>query len=157
MKDLRWIRVFTPSHIPTYLVEQVKHRDYSVEDFYKYHESLCLWKTEDGPTLNPFSHLYVMGNKENLTKGFLWFSIDPLTRDLIIQTYSVDKEYWKEGGAVEKLCEFIKEIHRKGDLNKIYWITTYPKHSMRHGFKPSKAVLMEYSEEKEDSKIEKEE
>lgn len=148
MDELRWIRVFTASHVPTYLVEQVKHRDYSVENFYKYQDSLCLRSGVNGPELNPFSHLYVLANKENLIKGFLWFSIDPLTLDMIIQTYSVDKEYWKDGGAVEKLCAHVKEIHRKAKLNKIYWITNYPKHSQRFGFKPSKSILMEYSEEK---------
>ena len=147
MDDLRWIRVFTPMHIPPYLVEQVKQRDYSVEDFFTYQENICAKNTTDGLTLNPFSHLYVLANAQNLTKGFLWFSVDPLTKDIVIQTYSIDKEYWKDGGAVEKICKFIKEIRSKGNLNKIYWVTAYPKHSIKHGFKASKSILMEYSKE----------
>ena len=148
MDELRWVRVFTPTHIPKYLVEQIKKRDYSVEDFFKYHDSICLRQGKEGPTLNPYSHLYVMANPENLTKGFLWLAIDPLSKDIVIQTYSVDKDYWKEGGAVDKLATFVKEFRSNGDLNKIYWITNYPGHSMRHGFKRSKSVLMEYNEEK---------
>jgi len=145
--DLRWTRIFTPIHIPKYLVEQVRDRDYSVEDFYKYQELNCTRNDEDGMKLNPFSHLYVLVNSENIVKGFLWFVVDPLTKDLVIQTYSVDKEYWLKGKAVSKLAKHIKDIRKKGKLNKIYWVNNYPKHSERHGFKRSKGVLMEYQEE----------
>lgn len=143
MEDLRWIRIFTPYHIPKYLVEQVRDRDFTVDEFYKYQEINCLINKGDDRTLNPFSHLYVLVNSDNIPKGFLWFCIDPLTKDIIIQTYSVDKDYWN-GHAVEKLATHMKEIRKKGNLNKIYWITRYPKHSMRHGFKRSENILMEY-------------
>lgn len=147
--ELRWVRVFTPLHIPKYLVEQVRDRDFSVEDFYKYHEINCLRDTEEGPTLNPFSHLYVLVNKDNVTKGFLWFSVDPLTKDLVIQTYSVDKSFWCKGTAVKKLADFVKDIRRKASLKKIYWITNYEKHSERYGFERSKSILMEWNEDKD--------
>lgn len=146
MDDLRWVRIFTPLHIPKYLVEQIKHRDWSVEDFYKYQQTNCLIEDEAGPSLNPFYHLYVLVNEENVTKGFLWFTVEPLTKDIHIQNYSVDKEYWGKGRAVEKLSNHIKFIRKKANLNKVYWITNYPKHSEKHGFKRSKSVLMEYSE-----------
>ena len=148
--DLKWIRIFTPSHIPKYLVEQVRDRDFSVEDFYKYHEINCTIPGSDGNVkLNPFSHLYVLANPDNEVKGMLWFSVDPLAKDLVIQTFSMDKEYWSKGVAVKKLATHIKEIRKKANLNKIYWITNYPKHSERNGFKRAKSVLMEYNEENE--------
>lgn len=147
VKDLRWIRVFTPIHIPKYLIDQIKHRDWTVEDYVKYHEINCLTESESGPALNPFSHLYVLVNSDNVTKGFLWFTIEPLSKDVIIQNYSVDKEYWGKGRAVEKLADHIKFIKKKASLNKVYWITNYPKHSEKYGFKQSKSILMEYSEE----------
>ena len=148
--DLKWIRIFTPSHIPKYLVEQVRDRDFSVEDFYKYHEVNCTMQSKEGDIkLNPFSHLYVLANPENEVKGMLWFCVDPLTKDLIIQTFSMDKEFWMKGVAVKKLANHIKEIKKKGNLNKIYWVTNYPKHSERNGFTRSKNVLMEYNEENE--------
>lgn len=159
MNDLRWVRVFTPCHIPKYLVEQIKHKDFTVDDFYKFQEINCLIKTEKGEILNPLFHLYVLVNKENITKGFLWFVIDALTKDLIVQNYSVDKEYWG-GEAVEKLASHVKEICKKGNLKKIYWVTRYPLHSMRHGFSRSKNILMEYDpvhEEKEEMDISKKE
>ena len=149
IEDLRWARVFTPIHIPKYLVEQIRDKEFSIDDFYKYHELNCTRNDEDGPKLNPFSHLYVLIDQENLVKGFLWFVVDPLSKDLVIQNFSVDKEYWFKGKCVSKLAKHIKDIRKKGSLNKIYWITNYPKHSERYGFKRSKGVLMEYTEEKE--------
>lgn len=149
IEELRWVRVFTPDHVPHYLVEQVRDRDYSVEEFFKYHQINCMMQGEEGIKLNPFNHLYVLADNENQVKGVLWFNVDPLSKDILIQTFSMDKEYWGRGQAVKKLAEFIKQIRIKANLNKIYWITNYPKHSMRYGFKPSKSVLMEYDPNKE--------
>lgn len=150
---LKWIRVFTPSHIPKYLVEQVRDRDYSVDDFYKYHEVNCTMSSSDGMIkLNPFSHLYVLANSENEVKGMLWFSVCPLTKDLVIQTFSMDKEFWMKGVAVKKLSKHIKEIRKKGNLNKIYWISNYPKHAERNGFKRSKSILFEYDPASDENK-----
>jgi hypothetical protein len=144
--SLRWVRIFTPVHIPKYLIEQIKHRDWTVDDYIKFHEINCLKSTGSTPELNPFSHLYVLVDSENITKGFLWFTVEPLTRDLVIQNYSIDREYWSKGKAVGKLAAHVKFIRRKADLKKIYWVTQYPKHSEKHGFKQSKSILMEYSE-----------
>lgn len=144
---LRWIRVFTPVHIPKYLVEQIKQRDYSVEDFYKYQELNCLVKGEKGPVLNPFNHLYVLVDEGNLCKGFLWFVIDPLSKDGVVNTFSMDKAYWNNGKAMKKASDHVKELLKKLKLEKVFWITRYAKHSERHGFKRSKSILMEYKEE----------
>jgi hypothetical protein len=151
--ELRWVRIFTPIHIPKYLVEQVRDKDFSSEDFFKFQEMSCITNSKDGPKLNPLNHLYVLANNENMTKGFVWFVIDSLSKDICINTFSMDKEYWYDGKAVEKLSKFIKDIRKKANLNKIFWITNYPKHSLRHGFKRSRGVLMEYSEEDNGSDI----
>lgn len=146
IEELRWVRVFSPIHIPKYLVEQVRDRDYSVEDFYKYQEINCLVPGKEGPTLNPFNHLYVLADENNVVKGFLWFVIDPLSKDGIVNTFSMDKEYWGDGKAMKKASDHVKEIVKKLKLKKVYWITNYPKHSERHGFRRSRSVLMEYTE-----------
>jgi len=149
VEDLRFVRIYTPVHIPKYLVEQVRDRDFTTEDFYKFQEGSCIRMTSDGPGLNPLNHLYVLANDENITKGFVWFSIDSLSKDICIQTFSMDKEYWGKGRAVERLAKFIKDFRIKAKLNKVYWITNYPGHSQRNGFKRSKSILMEFSEEKD--------
>ena len=148
-EELRWVRVFSPIHIPKYLVEQVRDREFSVPDFYKYQELNCLVPGKEGPTLNPFNHLYVLVNEGNIVKGFLWFVVDPLTKDIVINTFSMDKEHWGGGKAVKMLSDHVKEILKKLKLKKVYWITNYPKHSERHGFKRSRSVLMEYQEVKD--------
>lgn len=149
IETLRWVRLFTPIHIPKYLVEQVAQRDYEVNDLYTYLEINCLRSTQEGPTLNPLFHLWALVDPENHVKGFLWFTVDSLSKDIVIQVYSVDTNFWGCKGAVLKLAEHIKDIRKKACLNKIYWITKFPKHSFKYGFKPSKSVLMEYTEEEE--------
>lgn len=149
--ELRWVRVFSPVHIPHYLVEQVRDRDYTIENFFKHQELNCLVNGRDGPTLNPYNHLYVLADEKNIVKGFLWFIIEGLTQDIFINTFSMDKEYWGKGKAVKRLVDHMSEIIKKLKVNKVFWLTNYPKHSERYGFKRSCHVLMEYKE-KEDGK-----
>lgn len=145
IKDLKWIRLYSPWLIPRYLIEQIKRRDYEIDAFLEYQNSCIMVKGEKGPILNPLSHLYGMTDKENLTKGFLWFTVDPLSQSICIHVYSVDPEYWNNG-AIEHLSNFVLEIKEKANLKKVYWITDCEKHSLKHGFKRSKSVLMEYDE-----------
>jgi len=150
--ELRFVRAMSPDIVPHYLIEQVRDRSYSVEDFFKYQQINCMSQTADGFKINPFNHLYVLADPENIVKGVLWMVIDPLSKDIVIQTYSIDKDYWNRGYAVKKLESHVKEIVMKAKLNKIFWVTNYPKHSERYNFKRSKAVLMEYDLKKESKK-----
>ena len=150
--ELRFVRAMSPDIVPHYLIEQVRDRNYSVEDFFKYQQINCMSQTADGFKINPFNHLYVLANPENIVKGVLWMVVDALSKDVVIQTYSIDKEYWNKGYAVKKIADHVKDIVMKAKLNKIYWVTNYPRHSERYNFKRSKNILMEY-----DYKAEKEE
>jgi len=132
IEELRWVRVFTIEHLPNYLVDQVRHRTYSIEEFYKYQQLNLLMQSENGIKLNPFNHIYVLVDSENLVKGFVWLTIDALSKDIFIQTYSVDKQYWNRGQAVKKLAEHVKEIRNKAKLNYIFWHTAYQKHTIRY-------------------------
>jgi len=150
MAELQWIRIFTPIHIPRYLIEQVRSRDFSIEDFFTYQETNCISVDQNNSfTLNPLNQLWLLVDPKHIAKGFLWFTINPLSKDVFIQTFSVDKEYWGGGRAVRKLEEFVSDLAKKADLKKIYWITNCPKHSKKHGFEASKNVLMEYTIKKE--------
>lgn len=144
---LRFMRVFTPMHVPKELIEQVRDRTYDVDDWYKYQESICTTQTPSGPRLNPFSLLYVIADGGNKVVGMLWCEIDALGKTLVIQTFSMDRKYWVRGKAVALLSKKGKEIAKECKLKKIVWMTNYPKHSERYGFKRSKSVLMEYVEE----------
>ena len=61
----------------------------------------------------------------------------------------MNKEYWGRGEAVKRLSSFMKDVLKNLKLKKIYWLTNYPKHSERHGFKRARSVLMEYTEEED--------
>lgn len=150
---LKFIRIFDPNHVPKYLIEQIKDRDYDVEKFYRYHEYNCLIHGSDGPRLNPSHMLYLISNDQHIPCGVLWCTVSLLSNDLVIQTFSMDKDYWGQGKAVKLLEKKCKEIKEICELNNIYWVTKYPKHSEKYGFKRSKSVLMEYTgERKEEEK-----
>jgi len=146
ISKLNWIRIHTSLHIPRYLIEQIKHKDFSVEDFFTYQDNNCIFQREDGSfKLNPLNQLWLLVDEFHMPKGVLWFIVDPLSKNICIQTFSIDKDYWGGGRAVKKLEEFVLEIAEKSDLKQIYWITNYPKHSEKYGFSASKNVLMEYN------------
>lgn len=141
------MRAFSGDVIPRYLVEQIKDREFAVDDFYSFQRLNCVIEDSDGHRLNPFNHLYALADEQNKVKGFLWGVIDPLGKDFVVNTFSVDPIYWQEGGAMKKATEYIKQLLKKLQLKKVFWITKYPRHSERHGFKKSRHVLMEYQEE----------
>lgn len=144
-EKLEWIRIFDPVHIPLFLIEQVRDRDWSAERFIKYQKTICFNKQPDGNLhINPLNLLFVLVDGEKKVHGFLWASIDTLSNALVINTFSMEKEWWHAGEAVKLLERKAKEIAKGAQLDKIYWITNYPKHSERYGFKRSKSILMEY-------------
>lgn len=151
--SLRFMRIFTPDHIPKQLIEQIRDRSYEVDDWYKYQKVICTQNTPDGPRLNPLSLLYVVADEDNKVVGMLWCEVCVLEKMLIVQNFSMDKQYWCKGRAVEILSRKASEIVDKLDLKGVFWVTNYPKHSERHGFKRSKSVLMEYVKEKDNGEI----
>ena len=148
INELEWVRIFDPYHIPTYLVEQIKERNFPVDRFYKHQKLVCIQEENGKLVLNTLNLLYVLANKQKEVKGFFWGIIDPLSNSLVINSFSMDNEYWHEGKAVRLLEEKAKEIQVGAQLDRIYWITRCPKHSERYGFKRSKNVIMVYTPQK---------
>lgn len=145
VEDLRWIRIYDPVHIPKRYVEQIKDRQFCVEKFYIAQKEACLEKSDGKMQLNPNNLLFVIANTENIVKGFCWMVIDFLYDALVINSFSMDPEYWCTGKCVPLLEKKAKEIQDGAKLKKVYWITRSPKHSEKFGFKRSKHVLMEYT------------
>lgn len=137
----------TADLIPKYLLDIVKDRPYEIEDFYKYQSMNCLINGKNGVQVNPLNHLYLLVDDGNKIVGFLWFVIEPLTKDLFITTFSVDPEFWYQGKAMKLVSDHVKDIMKKAKIKKAYWTTKHPKHSEKYGFKRSRQVLMEYREE----------
>ncbi len=142
--NLRWVRIFDPDHIPIKYVEQIKDRQFTVEKFYTMQKMACIEQVDGKMVLNPCNLLYVLTNEENIVKGFCWMVVDPLSDSLVINSFSMDNEYWGNGKSVRLLEAKAKEIQEGAKLERIYWITRCPKHSEKYGFKRSKHILMEY-------------
>lgn len=144
--ELEWVRIIDPYLIPAYLVEQIKERMFTVEKFYKYQEMICTKRENGNLIINPLNLLFVLVDKEMVIKGFFWGVVDALANALVINSFSMDKEYWGEGKAVSLLQEKAREIKDGAQLDKVYWVTRCPKHSEKYGFKRSKHQLMEYKD-----------
>lgn len=145
MDNLRWVRLLCPSHIPVQLVQQVKEREYGIEDFYLWQEANCL-SSNDGELFNPCNHLY--GLMEGLPNprmvGFIWFTVDPLSKNIWVHTFSILPELWNKGVAIKLAQDILFKVRDGASLNKIYWISSHPAYHEKQGFKRSKSVLMEY-------------
>lgn len=148
IEKLKWVRIFDPVHIPKEYIDQIKHKEFTTERFYDFIGDISLISSDDGIKLNPLSLLFVLVDDNNRTKGVLWMVIDNLANALVINTFSVDKEYWGNGAAVNFLKAKAIEVKEKENLSRVYWITRSPKHSEKFGFKRSKNVLMEFSDGK---------
>lgn len=144
---LKFMRVFTPDHIPRELVEQIKDRYFETDDLYTYLRAICLTGTNDGPKVNPFCHLYVIADEGNHVVGFAWFEINLLSKSIFLNAFSMDNKYWFKGKAVGFIKDFLLKQLDKMKLKRAFWSTRYPKHGEKNGFKRSKNILMEYQVE----------
>ena len=139
------MRVFTPIHIPIYLIEQIKDRDWTVEDYIKYHEINCLSEIGEGSQIESFFTSLCSCKRCEYYERLSLVHYRALNKRFNHTELFSRQRILGKGRAVEKLAEHIKFIHKKGELNKILWVTNYPKHSQKYGFKQSKSILMEYS------------
>lgn len=124
-----------PRLIPSSLIEAVKFRGFDARKFYEYQED----RVGD-----PDNMLIALFDAEKKIKGYLWAVVDESDKALFINTFSVAKEYWGKGKAMDRAIEIIKEIVEGLKPPSVKWITTNDKFFVKHGFKRSKEVIMEY-------------
>lgn len=148
-EGLHWVRVMTPMFIPKQLVRQVRDKEFNEDDFYTYLDAICTNKGPEGISFNPYCHLYVLVDERKLVKGFLWFEVHPLTKDVIVNTYSVHPSLWGKGAAIQMAKDLLLSFMKGAKLKKVIWFTNYPWHYERYGFKRSKSILMEYEDGEE--------
>lgn len=139
---LTFCKLRIPRLIPKHLIQDVKGRTFTEEQFYDYQE-----KNID----NPFNHLFALIDSMKKIHGFLWVEINLLDKSLFVNTFSVDKAYWGKGKAIEKVIKFLEELKKLRGAPAVFWMTTNPKFFEKKGFKRSKNVLMEYNSEKGDT------
>lgn len=140
IEDLNFVRLRIPRIIPIELIENVKGRTFTPEQFYAYQES-------QGD--NPYNYLYALIDEQKKIQGYFWAESSMLDDTLFVNTFSISKEYWGKGKAIEKVTEFLRDLVSKVQSPRVFWITTNEKFFLKHGFKRSKNVLMEYNISKE--------
>lgn len=136
MEELSFVRLRIPKLIPIELIELVKGRTFTPQEFYDYQEQQAD---------NPYNHLFVLIDEAKKIHGYLWAEVNSLDNSLFVNTFSISKDYWGKGEAIEKVIEFLRELKVKVKAPRLFWITTNQKFFLKKGFKHSKNVLMEYN------------
>jgi hypothetical protein len=136
VRDLQFVRLKIPSLIPIELIESVKGRTFTPEQFIEYQEK---------QVNNPGNFLYALIDADKKIQGYLWAELNILDGTLFVNTFSIAKDYWGKGAGIKKAIEFLKTIQEKTKAPKVFWITTNEKFFAKHGFKKSKNCLMEYN------------
>lgn len=137
---LQFVKLKIPRLVPSGLIEAVKGRTFSTDQFYKYQEANID---------NPFNYLFALIDDHKKIQGFLWVETNLLDKSLFVNTFSVAKEYWGKGRTIDKAIDFLRDLRIKTQAPKVFWCTTNEKFFVKHGFKRSKNVLMEYNYDNE--------
>jgi N-acetylglutamate synthase-like GNAT family acetyltransferase len=135
---LNFVKLKIPRLIPKELIESVKGRTFTPDQFYVY---------ADDNKENPYFYLFALVDELKKIHGYLWAELNLLDGSLFINTFSIDKEFWGNGHAMPKVMEFLRELKAKTKAPRVFWLTTNEKFFLKKGFKKSKNVLMEFHEE----------
>jgi len=132
LQSLEFIKLKIPNLIPIDLIESVKGRTFTPQQFITYQEAQID---------NPANFLYVLVDPQKKIKGYLWAELNILDHSLFINTFSIDKDYWGNGTAMKKAIDFVAHLKEKTKAPLVFWISTNEKFFVKHGFKKSKNVL----------------
>lgn len=138
LDDLSFVRLRIPSLIPIELIEGVKGRTFTPEQFYDYQEM---------QVDNQNNHLYVLVDKSSKIHGYLWAEQNSLDASLFVNTFSITKRFWGKGEAIGKAVDFLHILKDKTKAPRVFWCSSNEKFFLKHGFKRSKISLMEYKDE----------
>ncbi len=134
--ELVFVKLKIPKLIPRDLIEAVKGRTFTPEQFYDY---------QSKQLTNPYNHLFALVDTDKKIHGYLWAEVNVLDNSLFINTFSISKEFWGKGEAIGKAKEFVAEFSKKIKAPSIFWFTTNARFFLKHGFSRSKNQLMEYN------------
>lgn len=137
---LEFTKLKIPRLIPLELIENVKGRTFTPEEFYKYQE---------GQVGNPYNYLYVLIDQDKRIHGYLWAESNVLDRSLFINTFSISKQFWGKGKAIDMAIDFLKKLKKELKAPRVYWCTSNERFFLKHGFKRSKVSFMEYIDQEE--------
>lgn len=134
--DLEFVKLKIPTLLPTSLIESVKGRNFTPEQFILYQEQQMD---------NPANLLYVLIDQDRKIHGYLWAEVNVLDGSLFVNTFSISKEYWGKGEGINKAIQFLDSLKSKAKIPRVFWVTTNEKFFAKHGFRRSKNCLMEYN------------
>lgn len=134
--QLEFVRLRLPRLIPIELIEAVKGRTFTPEQFYKYQENQAD---------NTHNFLYALIDDKKKIHGYFWAEMNSLDGSLFVNTFSISKEFWGKGKAIPMVIDFLRKLKEKVKPSRIFWVTTNEKFFGKHGFKRSKNILMEYN------------
>lgn len=135
IEDLKFVKLRIPKLIPENLIESVKGRTFTIDQFYDY---------QARQIDNPYNHLYVLVDDQSVIHGYLWAEQNLLDGSLFVNTFSIDKKYWGKGEAMSTAIGFVEELKNRLNSSRVFWCTVNDKFFAKHGFKRSKIILMEY-------------
>jgi hypothetical protein len=141
IEDLKFIRIFDPTLVPKTLIEQIKNRQHTVQDFYDYNNDKCFIFDGESARINPLNHLYVLVDENNKIKGVLWCTLDG--QQCTVELFSIEKEYWNKGNALKFVSDTMGNIAKELGIKNIRLFTTNPGSYEKIGFKRSKHIMME--------------
>ena len=136
INNLEFVRLKIPKLIPRELIEEVKGRTFTPEQFYQYQE---------GQIDNPYNFLFAVIDSDKKIQGYLWAEMNILDNSLFVNTFSVNKKWWGKGKAISLVVKFLGKLKEKTKSPRVFWVTTNEKFFLKHGFKRSKNCLMEYN------------
>ena len=114
---LKYIQITDIQLIPEYLVTQVKGAPWTPEDLYQN------WNIY---MHSPFNLLYALADEHYATRGFVWLTIHPMGKYVMVNAVSIDRKYQGKGWPNKSLRQFIERILNKISFSKVVWATTRP-------------------------------
>lgn len=156
IKDLTFLRLIIAeafNAIPRALFESIKEIDSdTIDRIYANSADIMTVPVVDangtivGRVQSQSVWVAVMLDIGKVVKGFVWMEFDVIEQRVFVQACAVDPEY--QGEAITKVVEYIKGLNLTDEMkNNIQFTTTRAKAFEKVGWKRSKKVLMEYSNE----------
>jgi len=133
--ELRPVKIYDFRLIPRYLFHQVKGGNWDFES---------ILGLNDAINATPFNFLFVFVDDDNIIKGFLWGTLNPVTLVFDAFVFSVDKKY-QGGDVLECIKGFLTNLMNDLGIKQTLFSTTRPKALEKAGFVRSKSILMEFN------------
>ena len=137
---LRYTPVNDFALVPKPLIEQIKPAVPDVDRLYN-----VLKSASNSASFWSINFIGVFADHEHIIKGFMWFTLNPITRVLHCHMLSVDREYQNKGVLAEAK-NIGKKLMREVGASKLTAATRSPKVFERIGFTRSALTVMELEE-----------